>query len=699
MMNWRIAALHLGAALAASLSPLAATAGDLDSLKPLVEAMRPGGWNEIPGSSIQSVLAPREATPFKGGPVGPSAVIAGRNGAAFDGRRWYFHGGGLGMYSGNEIYAFDFATQKWSRLTEPSPLAGGGQCPDTANGAPRSSQVHDGIAYVAKTQSLWLWPTAHYCPEGDLAQTDLWEYRLAAKQWQKRASGIPGGPYKTAVDPASGHVYVVDRTQIREFDPLAANYVRSSPAGNFLDRANAEYDPKRKKLWLVTERHLLAADVGGAGPIGAYQIVAPLPGLDGVGPVGIAYHPGRDVLVLWAGGGQVATFAPDAAKWTVLYDAPGATPDATDTPVFSKFVYLAEIDAFAGFNNPEQGVWLYRLPGGARATPAVAAGGAPNATQYQRRICPGPKKPRSAECTHYSVKEGLRSAENGDVIFIAPGVYNEAVTVNASDLLIFAEPGAHLRGKASNGKAALVITGNNTTIIGLECSEIAVSGGNGACIRQEGRNLTLRRVFFHHSQMGILAGDNKGDIVIEDSRFEDMVGYKSSLGHSIYVGRTESLVVRRTKVLRTAGLGHGVKSRAIKSVLEGNLIASINSANSRAIDMSAGGDVTIRNNLIQQGAESDNDDLIAIGLESQHANVTHATLIEGNTVVCDRPKCVLVSTKSPGLTVVKGNRLIGPIALTGMWQSSAVKTDGNDAKANRSAAGLKPFPALPELPR
>jgi hypothetical protein len=689
--------------LLAILAPAGVMAGDFAALKPLAEATRPGGWSEIPGTSIQSVLAPREAAPFKGGPAGSNAVIAGRNGAAFDGQRWYFHGGGLGMYSGNEIYAFDFATLKWSRLTEPSQLASApdtGQCPDTVNGAPRSSQVHDGIAYAAKTQSLWLWPTAQYCPEGDLAQTDLWEFRLPTKQWQKRATGIPGGPYKTAVDPVSGHVFVIDRTQVREFDPVAANYVRSSPAGNFLDRANGEFDSKRKKIWLVTDRHLLAADASGTGPIGAYNVVATLPGLDGVGPIGMAYHPGRDLLVFWAGGSQLATFAPDTAKWTVLYDVPGATPEPTDTPVYSKFIYLPELDVFAGFNNPGQGVWLYRLPGSARATPtAAAADGGVNPAQYQSRVCPGPKKPGTAECTHYSVNEAFRSAQNGDVIFIAPGVYHESATIKANDLLIYAEPGAHLRGKAKDGKAALVISGNNTTIIGLECSEIAVSGGNGACIRQQGRNLTLRRVFFHHSQMGILTGHNNGEILIEDSRFEDMVGAKGTYGHSIYIGVIDSFILRRSKVLRTAGLGHGVKSRARKSLVEGNLIASIDSLSSRAIDVPAGGDVTIRNNVIQQGAESDNDDLIAIGLETQFTDVKHATLIEGNTIICDRPKCVVVNTKSPAATTVKGNRLIGPVSLAGMWQAATVKADGNETKSSRSSAGLKPFPALPDLPR
>ena len=67
-------------------------------------------------------------------------------------------------------------------------------------------------------------------------------------------------------------------------------------------------------------------------------------------------------------------------------------------------------------------------------------------------------------------------------------------------------------------KNTLVVMGNSVLIEGLECSGIHVPSGNGACLRLEGKDITIRKVFFHDSEEGILGG--RGLTVIEDSRFE-----------------------------------------------------------------------------------------------------------------------------------------------------------------------------------
>jgi len=75
--------------------------------------------------------------------------------------------------------------------------------------------------------------------------------------------------------------------------------------------------------------------------------------------------------------------------------------------------------------------------------------------------------------------------------------------------LVFAHT-AQFSGVAAEGKALQVIKGNDTTVTGLDCSEIGVASGNGACIPLEGRNLTLDRVQFHDSEQDILGGGDGG---------------------------------------------------------------------------------------------------------------------------------------------------------------------------------------------
>jgi hypothetical protein len=137
------------------------------------------------------------------------------------------------------------------------------------------------------------------------------------------------------------------------------------------------------------------------------------------------------------------------------------------------------------------------------------------AKQREVRVCP---LSRDRACGYAGLSAVFGSLRPGDRVVMAPGEYREAAILRVDRITIVAEDGAHLLGVAAGGKAALVIAGNDTVIEGLECSDIAVPDRNGACIRLEGRNLTLRGVHFHDSEQGILGGG--GTVLIEDSTFE-----------------------------------------------------------------------------------------------------------------------------------------------------------------------------------
>src|SRR3546814_16830195 len=82
-------------------------------------------------------------------------------------------------------------------------------------------------------------------------------------------------------------------------------------------------------------------------------------------------------------------------------------------------------------------------------------------------------------------------------------------------------PGAAIfDGASCEGKAAFVLRGESATVDGLVFRNMAVDDGNGAGIRTEMGDLTVRNAMFVDSQEGILGGEPTGQrIVIDRSTF------------------------------------------------------------------------------------------------------------------------------------------------------------------------------------
>jgi len=303
------------------------------------------------------------------------------------------------------------------------------------------------------------------------------------------------------------------------------------------------------------------------------------------------------------------------------------------------------------------------------------------------RVCPPAAK--RDDCDFSSLTAALAAAADGDTLVMSPGVYEEAAVIRQNALRIIAEPGAHMRGKAAAGKGALIITGNGTTIEGLECSDIHVSDRNGACIRLEGRDLTLRGVNFHDSEEGVLSSSNTGHVSIEDSMFNRLG--QSGQAHGIYIGggANSALTVRRSHFLNTRSEGHAIKSRAAVNTIVGNVIASLNEVDSRAIDLPNGGRNVITGNIIEEAPNSSNWDAIGIGLELGKAPNdpdANSTLVEDNIFIVDRSSSDLVNTRNvPAPKVVSNIVVGGPANPLG---------EGNHYFRSRELAGLPPFPRL-----
>ena len=91
-------------------------------------------------------------------------------------------------------------------------------------------------------------------------------------------------------------------------------------------------------------------------------------------------------------------------------------------------------------------------------------------------------------------------AQNGDTILIKKGIYEKDAAVwRANNLTIRGVDGrTHIEADGANaeGKAIWVIKGENTTVQNIEFSGARVSDGNGAGIRQEGKNLKIKGQVF-----------------------------------------------------------------------------------------------------------------------------------------------------------------------------------------------------------
>ena len=296
-----------------------------------------------------------------------------------------------------------------------------------------------------------------------------------------------------------------------------------------------------------------------------------------------------------------------------------------------------------------------------------------------------------------TLQQAFDAVKAGGTIRIGPGTYKMAGLLRSKarrrngqgtdkdGVSIFGSPGTIFDGVAYGGKATFVLAANDTTMEDITCRNVTVKDRNGACVRFEGTNLTLRRVTFESSENGILANAQSGDILIEDSMFRANGARGRAHGMYINGGR---LTIRRTQVLSSKDHGHGIKSKAERTIIEDSVIASLEGDDSRLIDLPVGGVVAIRNSLLVEGANSVNWQLLSYGVESGLRS-NNLFRMENNLIITDREggsELILVGETMP-TPIIQKNLVVGKITYT--WPGN------NYFFEKRSELDL---PAAPELP-
>lgn len=286
-----------------------------------------------------------------------------------------------------------------------------------------------------------------------------------------------------------------------------------------------------------------------------------------------------------------------------------------------------------------------------------------------------------------SLQAAAKALKDGDVLKISAGVYQQALVIRASNVVVEGEGHVTLDGAAAGGKAAIVNEGDFNEIRNLECRNIRVKAGNGACVRHEGKHLKLTHVYFHDSQSGILTTPTPGLVEIEDSRFEKL-GHRGQ-AHGVYTNGGQ-LRISNSLMLGAKGEGHEVKSRSDVTIIEDSVVASLSSRDSRLIDVSNGGELVVSRSVLQKGPNSSNQDAIGYGLEGVKHSNNRITLTE-NIFLLERAgsNALLHARSTPPDVTTEKNVIIAKRdpGLAGM----------NLYFPSRQQAGLEPFPALPKV--
>jgi hypothetical protein len=198
----------------------------------------------------------------------------------------------------------------------------------------------------------------------------------------------------------------------------------------------------------------------------------------------------------------------------------------------------------------------------------------------------GPGKTFATPCAALAV------AADGDTVQIDPVLYSgDVCAFGQNNLTIQGVNGrAHIDAnkKSAQNKGIWVPSGTNLVVENIEFSGATSTSKNGAGIRAQGVNWTVRNCYFHDNQDGILESNIAGsNILIEYSEFARN-GYRDGMSHNLYIGHSASLTFR-FNYSHDSVVGHLLKSRSAVNYVLYNRLTGESGTGSYEIDLPNGG--------------------------------------------------------------------------------------------------------------
>lgn len=248
------------------------------------------------------------------------------------------------------------------------------------------------------------------------------------------------------------------------------------------------------------------------------------------------------------------------------------------------------------------------------------------------------------------------------------------------------EAGSIIANDMSNGKGIFVISGSNVHVHNIEFANAVVKDNNGAGIRQEGANLLVSNCRFVANEMGILGGN------IPDCKttveYCEFVNGGSTLNpgyqHNIYINHIDTLVFRYNFTYDAIAEGHELKSRASYNFILYNRIANQGSADSRTIDLPNGGTSVIVGNIIEQGPNSANSNLLGYGLEGLTNNAPHTLYCANNTFINKKSTGSFIQVANGTETLFVKNNTFAGAKTGGLFKGIATVLDSSNNAINNS---------------
>jgi len=267
--------------------------------------------------------------------------------------------------------------------------------------------------------------------------------------------------------------------------------------------------------------------------------------------------------------------------------------------------------------------------------------------------------------------QAAAAARAGDVVRIAPGTYRDCAVWRAPDLSIEAEGGPEggpvvITGPVCQDKALFVVAAPRVAISGLTFRGAVATAGNGAGIRAEGGDLTIRRTRFEGNQTGILTATSiaAATVVIEESAFIGNGAWdgRACRGHGLYANALALLAIRRSRFEATR-VCHHVKSRALRTeITDSEILDGAEDMASYQVDIPNGGDLVLARSTIRKGPRAGNMRAsVVIGAEGR-LHPTRELRIEANRFENLMPLgTVFVRNMTETPAALAGNRLSGRV--------------------------------------
>lgn len=285
--------------------------------------------------------------------------------------------------------------------------------------------------------------------------------------------------------------------------------------------------------------------------------------------------------------------------------------------------------------------------------------------------------------------DAIAAAQPNDVVEVDPGTYTDTCAINVAGLTVRGvggKPKIDLSGGTpAQQKGIYVVNADGVTLENLELMGAHIdanSGENGAAIRIQATNLTIRGCFIHDNQDGILGapGQTGGTLLIESSEFaRNGLGSGCTDGngctHNLYIGAgfdklTFQYNYSHSLATDTPDKGHLFKSRAQSNFVLYNRFTGEGDTDSYEIEFPQGGLAVVVGNMVEKSATSGNGSLVAYGLEGL-VNPDSRIFVASNTFVDDKSGGTFLQIAGGATLTAHNNLFVGGATLSSTGPLSA----------------------------